>query len=219
MSTPPPLPNRTPQSVTKPSGFNYLTLVSRVVVGGLLVASVWLLWWSYYRIYLPHLKEPAELNASVAKLTGTADDLDHQWSKADIEQINKKFAGVQPQMFTDQLELESWLADLTGQFTAQGMDIKTDIKAGPVGVAGTNAPAGAVPRFLVIPVTLAVTFHSGPDAAGLPPPGQRLLHLVQRLTTQEKSAVLTDLSLSSGTNSIDQAVLGFNFWAGAKEAK
>ena len=152
----------------------------------------------------------------MAKLTVTADDLDRQWSKADIEQINNKFAGVQPQMFTDQLELESWLADFTGQFTAQGMDIKTDIKAGP---AGTNAPAGAARGFLIIPVTLAITFHSGPDAGDLPPPSQRLLQFVQRLTTREKSAVLTDLSLSSGTNSIDQAVLGFNFWAGAKEAK
>jgi len=216
MSTPPPLPNRAPQSVTKPSGFNYLTLLSRVVVAGVLAASVWLLWWSYYRVYLPQLKEPTELNATVAKLTVTADDLDRQWSKADIEQINHKFAGVQPQMFTDQLELESWLADFTGQFTAQGMDIKTDIKAGP---AGTNAPAGAARGFLIIPVTLAITFHSGPDAGDLPPPSQRLLQFVQRLTTREKSAVLTDLSLSSGTNSIDQAVLGFNFWAGAKEAK
>ena len=70
-----PAPDNAPLPVTKPGRFNYQTLLSRLVVLALLSASVGLIWWSYYRMLLPQLKESQELDLSVAKLTTEIDTL------------------------------------------------------------------------------------------------------------------------------------------------
>src|ERR1700739_1927711 len=95
--------------VTKDPGFNYWELLSRIVVAGLLLSSIGLLWWSYYGVFVPRLKESRDINATVARLTAEVDELNRQWPPDKIGQLNQKFALVQPRLFASPSELENWL--------------------------------------------------------------------------------------------------------------
>jgi hypothetical protein len=96
------------------------------------------------------------------------------------------------------------------------LNIKTDYKTSLV---DSNAPTVADRRFMVIPATVTIDFPPGAGSEDKATPFQRLLQFSQRITTQDKIADLTGLTVHSGTNSIDHAVLNLTFWAGAKEAK
>lgn len=211
-------PTASPAPVTKSEGFNYWSLLSRVIVIGLLAGSVVLLWWAYYRIYAPRHRQAREVNNTLAQLSAQVDQLDGKWSREDIDHVNARFAEVPPRLFASQLDLESWLAAFERQTASLGLDLKTDF-------AATNQPAG--PGIVVIPATIGISFQPLAGDAASQSPYQRLLEFVRLITSQNKTVVLTDLTVTSGTNSVDHAVLGFDFWANsgtntsasAKEAK
>jgi hypothetical protein len=210
MSTP--APGDAPLPVTKPGRFNYKTLLSRFVVLALVSGSAGLIWWSYYRMLLPRLKESREMDLSVAKLTSETDALEHRWTKGELEEIDQKFTLAQPRLFADQSELEAWLTQVQDQFTPQGLTIKTTLVT-------TNTPIGGSRKVRIIPATLTLAFPARPGPEGKSSHYQQLLQVTQLLTSGNKIADLTELTVSSGTNSIDHAVLKFEFWAGVKEDK
>ncbi len=213
---PPPIP---PPGRVK-TAYSHWTLLARVTVVGLLLASAGLLWWSYYRVFLPPFKQSRETNTTVVKLSAEVDELDRQWSPTNITRINGQFALVQPRIFTDRTELDAWLADFRDQIAPLGLDLKTELP-------GTNAPAAdatnSLPgtNYTMIPASFTIGFPplTAPGPGPGPSPSQRLLQFMQRLTSQDKSAVLTGLTAASGTNSLGQAVVGVNFWVNARRGK
>ena len=207
--TPPATDNRS-SPATHRGEFSYPDLLARLAVFGILLASVGLLWWSYYRVYAPRLKVTRDLNTTVEKLTAEVDMMEHRWSKAEMEGINEKFPLVQPRLFADQPELEAWLADFREQVAPLALDVKTDL-AGSRTAGETN--------LLILPTTVTILFRPATEGPGSASPYQRLLQFAERITTQGKNADLTDLTVDSGVNSIDRAVVGINFWAAAKEAR
>jgi hypothetical protein len=207
-----PAPDNAPLPVTKPGRFNYQTLLSRLVVLALLSASVGLIWWSYYRMLLPQLKESQELDLSVAKLTTEIDGMERRWTKHQLEEIDQQFALAQPRLFADQSELEAWLAQVQDQFTPAGLILKSALVT-------TNVPVGGSHKIRVIPATISLVFPARPATGDKTSRYQQLLRVAQRFTSGNKLADLTELTVSSGTNSIDHAVLKFDFWAGVKEDK
>lgn len=205
-----PEPQNNPPPVTNAGEFNYSELLFRLVVLGLLLASVGLLWWSYNREFAPRLQESRDYNATVIRLTAEVDDLDRRWSKPDIEQINRKFELAQTRIFAGQPALEAWLADLREQLTPLGINANTKLEKVVV-PAGIERPPSVIPGMISIEIQ--------PVTGEMSSPYQRLLQLVQRLITQEKRADLTELTVDSGTNSIGGAALNFNFWTDGKESK
>ena len=201
-----------PSPATQKGGFSYPELLARVVVGALLLASVGLLWWSYYRVYAPRLKVARELNATVEKLAAEVETLDRRWSKAEMAGINEKFALVQPRLFADQPELQAWLADFRDQVSPLALEIKTDL-------ASATTPTGATAGLTSLPATMTIKFRPGTGTPGSASPYQRLLQFTERITTQDKNADLTGLTVESGINSVGRAVMGINFWVDAKEAR
>ena len=188
----------------------------------LILGSVFIVGWSYYKWYLPPVLETREVSATVAKLTAQVEELDHRWSKADSDQVNRQFETAQARFFADQAALAAWLADFREQGTPLGLNIRTDLGKPVVAksdLSTTNAILEASLKFTIIPTTIAVTFQPLPIATDQPSRYQRLLQLAQHLTDQEKIADLTELTVDSDTNSIGRAILGFNFLAGTKEAK
>lgn len=208
MSTP--ATDQRPSPATQKGQFSYPDLLARLVVTGLLLASVGLLWWSYYRVYIPRLKVTRDLNASVEKLTADVDLMDRRWTKAEVATINERFLLVQPRLFADQPELEGWLADFRDQVNPLALDIKTEL----VGASPVEET-----KLLMLPTKMTVTFRPAPEGATNASPYQRLLQLAERITAQGKNADLTELTVDSGMNSISRAVVGINFWADAKEAR
>lgn len=205
-------PNLIPQPVTKTEGFNYGALIARLLVAIVLAGSLWLIWWSYYRVFFPHFKESRELTQTVSKLTTEVDQLKNMWSTKDIEEIDKKTGMVQTNLFADQAQLHAWLANLRDQAMAMGVDLKADF-------ARSLEQTDAEPRFLIFPTKLSVQFQPVPGPAKGPSPYLRLLQLTQLLTAEEKADCLNELTAESGPRSIDHAVMGFNFWTGTNDSK
>jgi hypothetical protein len=201
-----------PQPVTKKDGFNYSALAARILIFTLLACSLGLIWWSYYRGFYPYLKQSRELTLTVSKLNGDLSDLSHKWTTGEITAMDNKTSMLQTNFFTDQNELQSWLADLREQSLPLGMDVKSEF-ASPV--EQTDAP----PRFLIIPTTVTVQFPPDRGVAKGPSPYQKLLQLSQTITTREKTDCLNELTVESGPNSIDRAVISFHFWTGTNDSK
>ena len=208
----PPTLENNQRPATMQGVFNYLELMSRVVVIGLLLISAGLFCWSYYRVYLPRQKITRNLNITVEKLAAEVDEMDRHWSKSDIGQINQKFSLVQPRLFADQPELEAWLADFRDQVQSLNLNIKTDI-------ASTGEPATNCPGLITIPTTMVITFPAMAGNTGKLSPYQRFLQFAQRITIQDKNADLVDMSVDSGGKSIGRAVVRINFWMGGKGSK
>ena len=205
-----PATDNRPSPATQKGQFSYTDLLARLVVVGLLLASVGLLWWSYCRVYAPRAKVTRDLNASVEKLTAEVETMDRRWTKAEMDAINDRFTLVQPRLFADQPELEGWLADFREQIAPLSLEIKTDL--------ASPSPAPEA-KLLSLPATMTITFRTTTEASGGPSPYQRLLQFAERITAQDKNADLTALTVDSGLNSIGRAVVGVNFWTNAKEAR
>jgi len=216
MNTPEPHNNPPPPAPAK-AAYTHWTVLSRVVVAGLLLASAGLLWWSYYRVFLPPFKQSRETNTTVVKLAAEVDDLDRAWSPTNVARIDQEFALAQPRLFADRPELEAWLADFRDQMAPLGLDFKTELT--DTNAPATNGVAGA--RFTVVPATITIDFPPLPEGAPGPAasPSQRLLQLLQRLTGADKNAVLTGLTAAGGTNSIAHAVVGVSFWVNTRKDK
>jgi len=201
-----------PPPVTKTGAPNRADLLSRVVVILLLAASVGLLWWSYSRVLVPRLKESREYNATVNRLSLEVETLDRRWPKAAVDRIDRNFELAQPRLFADQSALENWLADFRKKLAPAHLDFKTEL--------GKNlAPPGADRGLFVISGIVIFDLQSGSATKGAATPYQQLLRLTQRITSQEKRADLTELTVDGGTNSIGHAVMAFNFWTAGKESK
>jgi len=205
-------PGNNQRPATMQGVFNHLEWIWRVVVFSLLVASVGLLGWSYYRVYLPRQKISRDLNVTVEKLATEVDDMESHWSKAEISQINEKFPRVQPRLFADQAEIAEWLADFRDQIQPLNLDIKTD--PGSTGDRTTNCPG-----LFILPTTMVITFPAVGREAGTSSPYQRFLQFAQRISSQDKNADLDEMSVDSGGNSIGRAVVRIDFWMGGKESK
>ena len=57
------------------------------------------------------------------------------------------------------------------------------------------------------------------DIEAIQSPYQRLLRLSHLLTSQERRVDLTELTVIAGSNSIQQATLVLNLWAGKERAE
>jgi len=197
----------------KTSGLGHLTIVFRVVIILLLVFSVWLVWWSYYRVYAPRLKEARDNRATVNQLSAEVEDLDRRWPPAEIERINQRFEQVDTSLFADQSMLEAWLADFRERLLPPlALDLSASFQ-------NTVLHSAAGQKVQVIPTTLTVELRPVTNATVMPSPYQRLLELTRKITLQPKRADLTEMTVESGPNSVSRAVLVLNFWARGKEPK
>ena len=161
-------PAASPTPPAKIGGFNYPEVLFRVVIVVLLAASLWLVWWSYNRVYAPRLKECRDDNATVNRLSMEVDDLDHRWPPADVERINQRSGQVDASLFSDQSVVETWLADFREKLPAMGLELTAAF--------GKNtAHSAAGRRLAVIPATLQVELRPVTNSAAMPSPYQRLL--------------------------------------------
>ena len=205
-------PENNQRPATMQGVFNHLEWIGRVVVFSLLLASVGLLCWSYYRVYLPRQKITRDLNVTVEKLAAEVDDMESHWSKSAISQINEKFPLVQPRLFSDQAEIAAWLVDFRDQIQPLNLDIKTDQAS--TGDRSTNCPG-----LVVLSATMVITFPTTGRNAEKSSPYQRFLQFAQRISSQDKNIDLDQMSVDSGGNSIGRAVVRIDFWMGGKESK
>jgi hypothetical protein len=199
-----PLPPSLPgQSQPESNGSGELRF--RVIIVAFLLLSVFLLWWSFIRVLTPRMKESRNLTTAVARLSSQVDDLDRQWAPADIETVTNQYALVPSHLFSDQMALDLWLAGLKDQVNSLALTVKADFGKTTTQVEGEE-------KFGIISASNSVDIGNAPLDGQMASPYQRLLRLIQTISTQEKRADLMELTVAGGTNSIYHATLGYNFW-------
>ncbi len=181
----------------------------RALIALVLIGSLALTWWSFSLHLIPMQKRTRELTSTVSRLSAQVGDLDRKWTKAQTEQIRKRYQAVHACLFADELALQTWLANLQREAASLALDVKLDF-------GKSSALAISNPELAVIQSGLTLDIH--PLPTGLESSYQRLLEFGQHLAVEGKRADLAELTVEGGTNSITRAILAFNLWVGEENS-
>jgi hypothetical protein len=201
----PPSPKR-PLAKPRSANLNRRDLIFRLVVLVVIAAALGLAWRSFNRLALLQ-KQSRELNSTVVRLSAEVDTLDRRWSEGDARQITNRFGQVRSRLFTGQVALDSWLAALHVQAAPLALDLKAELA--PTIPQTTNNE-----KLAIIPATVRIQPLWTPSMESMESSYQRILRLSQQLTAQDQRADVAELTVTGGTNSISQAVVLLNLWAG-----
>ena len=184
----------------------YGAWVFRAIILVAVLGSVAVILWSLFVLLFPRLRQSRELSSAVARLSAAVDGLEQEWTEAEAAQVRNRRRQVDFELFGGRDALEVWLARLKEESEPLGLAVRGDF--GPVStrLAGTR-------MLTVVPVMVRVEVQPAGLEARTASPYQRILQLSQRLTSGEKRADLTELTVIGGTNSISRAVLVLNYWA------
>ena len=210
-SAPAPELRSPPQRSVAPRNGSYRAWLFRVLILAVLLDSVGLVWWSFGLVLIPRQKQSRELSLKVARLSAEVDDLDRQWTPAQMAQVTNQFSRVYFTLFQGRAGVETWLANLKEIAASLALDVKADF--------GQPSPQTVGGRTLtVIPATVLVEVQpAGPDTKP-PSPYERILLFGQLLSVEKKRADLTELSVDGGVNSISRVALVMNYWTGKEAA-
>jgi hypothetical protein len=185
---------------------NFSEWIFRLVIFIVFVCSVSVAWWSLTRVLLPLQKQSRELSTRVSRLSSEVDDLELKWNKTDASRINEKFGQIHSGLFIGDQALGNWVSDLKTQATPLGLDVQAEF--------GNTSPETNSLKLAKILTTVNVDVHPSSGIPGQPSAYQRILQFSQFLSTGEKRADLTEVTVSGGTNSIRHVVFVLNLWAG-----
>jgi hypothetical protein len=194
-----------------PRKAGYGDLLFRVIILVAVLGSVAMIWWSFGRVLSPRQRQSRELSLQVARLSAEVDELDHQWTQAQIATVTNQFSQVDLRLFEGRAGVDAWLANLKELTASLALDVGADF--------GQPSQQTAGGRILnVIPATVSVkVLPAGPETKP-PSPYARILLLGQLLSSENKRADLTELTMDGGTNSINRLVLVVNHWTGQEGA-
>jgi hypothetical protein len=180
-----------------------------VLILAVVLDSVGLIWWSFGLVLAPRQKQSRELSLKVARLSTEVDDLDRQWTKAQIAQVTNQFSRVDFMLFQGQAGVAACLANLKELAASLALDVGADFgQPSPQTVGGRN--------LTVIPATILVAVQPAGPETKPPSPYERILLMGQLLSSETKRADLTELRVDGGANSISRVELVLTYWA-AKE--
>jgi hypothetical protein len=202
-----PAPEVRPTAPTPPRNAGSGDRLFRVIILVAVLGSVALIWWSFVRVLLPRQQQARELSLRVSRLSAEVDDLDHQWTQAQMAQVTNQFSQVDLELFEGRAGVEAWLANLKEQSASLALDLGADFGQPSQQTAGGRT-------LTVIPATVSVKVQpAGPETKPSSPYG-RILQMAQLLSDENKRADLTELMVDGGVNSISQVVLILNYWTG-----
>jgi hypothetical protein len=198
------------QTSARTPSVNVLEWLFRLLVVALLLGAFALVGWTFFRKLVPLQKQSSDLSVQVARLSAEVDEMERAWERNDPEQVSRNFRRVNSRLFSNEAALASWLTDLKEQVIPLALEAKADF--GAAVLQNTNHQ-----NLAVIPTTVSVGIPR--DVEAIQSPYQRLLRLSYNLTSQERRVDLTELTVIGGTNSIQQATLVLNLWAGKERAE
>jgi hypothetical protein len=204
-----PAPEVRPPAGVPPRKAGYGDLLFRVIILVAVLGSVAMIWWSFVLVLLPRQQQAKDLSLRVSRLSAEVDDLDGQWTQAQMTNVTNQFSQVDLKLFGGQAGVDAWLANLKELAGSLALDVGADF--------GPPSPQTAGGRTLnVIPATVSIKVQPAGPETKTPSPYGRVLLLGQLLSVENKRADLTELTMDGGTNSINRVALVLNYWA-AKE--
>jgi hypothetical protein len=202
-----PAPEVRPTAPAPPRNAGYRDRLFRVIILVAVLGSVAVIWWSFGRVLSPRQQQSRELSLQVARLSAEVDDLDRQWTQAQMANVTNQFSQVDFTLFEGRAGVEAWVANLKELTASLALDVGVELGQPSQQTAGGRTLA-------VIPATVSVKVQpAGPETKPQSPYG-RILMLGQLLSFENKRADLTELMVDGGANSIGRAVLVLNYWTG-----
>jgi hypothetical protein len=201
---PPPVATPPPDTGSRDQLFRAITFL--VVLG-----SVVVILWSFFGLLLPRVKQSRELSSTVARLSTEVDDLERQWTTAQIAQVTNQFSQVDSVLFQGRTDVEAWLANLKELAASMGLEMATSYSQPSLQTVGGRT-------LTVLPATVTLEIQrAAPDTAAASP-YKRILQLGQHLSGEKKRVDLKELNLDGGTNSVSRVVLVLNHWTEKERA-
>jgi hypothetical protein len=186
---------------------SYQAWLFRGLILAVILGSLALIWWSFALVLSPRQTQSRELSLEVTHLSAEVDDLDRQWTKAQMAQVTNQFNQVDFTLFEGRAGVETWLANLKELAASLALNLGAD-----VGQPTQQTVGGRT--LTLIPATVSIeVLPAGPEIKPSSP-YKRVLLLGQSLLGESKRADLTELTVAGGTNSISQVVLVLNYWTG-----
>lgn len=192
--------------------FEQRVLLFRLVIGGLVLGSLALAWFSVIRVLLPQQSRNREMRLKVSQLSAEVEALQRNCSAAETTRIHTRSQQARARLFADQDAVEHWLANLKTASALLTLNAKAEFGAALPKTIGGRPMA-------ILPATIAVNLKTVTDEVASVPPYQRLLRFVQDLEARDKRADLTQLSVTGDTHSLINASVVFNLWAHAEAAR
>lgn len=208
MNPPDPAPVAQPRPATLPVRLlSSREVIFRVVIGVVILVSLVVAWWSFFKVLPPLQKQAHELAATYTQVNADVDKLSREWSETRAAEITNKYSEVRSRLFSSESAFAQWLANLNGQASTLTLDAKADFgKTTPVPAAGE--------KLATIPATIFLEVRPAADGTSGATPYQRLMRLAQQLGAGERRTDMASLDVSGGTGSISRAVMVLNLWAG-----
>ena len=205
---PPPVP-KTPRTPARPRSANRREMILRLLATVLMAGAFALAGWIFFWKLAPLQKQSRDLGMQVIRLSAEVDEMERNLEKNDPE-VTRNFRRVNSRLFSDEATLANWLTDLKEQVIPLALEARADF--GAAVLPNTNYQ-----HLAIIPATVSVRLAR--DIEAIQSPYQRLLRLSHLLTSQERRVDLTELTVIAGSNSIQQATLVLNLWAGKERAE
>ena len=210
MSGQPPSVPTPPRTPARPRSANRREMILRLLATVLMAGAFALAGWIFFWKLAPLQKQSRDLGMQVARLSAEVDAMERTLEKNDPEQVARNFRRVNSRLFSDEATLANWLTDLKEQVIPLALEARADF--GAAVLPNTNYQ-----HLAIIPATVSVRLAR--DIEAIQSPYQRLLRLSHLLTSQERRVDLTELTVIAGSNSIQQATLVLNLWAGKERAE
>ena len=206
-----PAPEARATAPAPPRNAGYRDRLFRVIILVAVLGSVAVIWWSFGRVLSPRQQQSRELSLQVGRLSAEVDDLDRQWTQAQMANVTNQFSQVDFTLFEGRAGVEAWVANLKELTASLALDVGVELGQPSQQTAGGRS-------LTVIPATLSVKVQpAGPETKPQSPYG-RILMLGQLLSFENKRADLTELMVDGGANSIGRAVLVLDYWTGKEGA-
>lgn len=203
--TPSPIPKKPLRVAVRTPSVNTKEWLFRLLVAVLVLGACSLVGWIFFQRLAPLQKQSRDLGMQVSRLSAEVDAMERTMDRDDSAQVIQNFHRVNLSLFSDETALASWLAELNAQSLPLALELKADF--GTAVIPSTNHQ-----NLAVIPTTVSVGVPL--DVEATQSPYQRLLRLSHQLSSQERRVDVTELKVIGGSNSVQQATLVLNLWAG-----
>ncbi len=196
---------------TPPREAGHRDRLFRVIILMAVLGSVAIVWWSFGLVLSPRQQQSRELSLQVARLSGEVDNLDRQWTPAQIAALTNRFRQVGLTLFEGRAGVEAWLANLKEIAASLALDAGATF-------GQTNQQTAGGRTLTVIPTTVSVEVKPAGPESKTPSPYQRILQLGELLSYEKKRADLTELRVDGGPNSMSRVVMVLDHWTGKEAA-
>ena len=122
-----PAPEARATAPAPPRNAGYRDRLFRVIILVAVLGSVAVIWWSFGRVLSPRQQQSRELSLQVARLSAEVDDLDRQWTQAQMANVTNQFSQVDFTLFEGRAGVEAWVASLKELTASLALDVGVDL--------------------------------------------------------------------------------------------